>query len=611
MGGPKNRNVQRGFRDFKRDMKAQNSLNQETNETKEKKPLEDKQASGWSPSAFTAWKLILSIRIGSAVWSGISDCDETYNYWEPTHHLIYGQGMQTWEYDPKYALRSYLYLMVHAVPGWIYTKVFSPNPVQVFYFTRFLLACVCSSCETYFYLGVVEEFGVNVGRLTYALLTLSAGMFSASIAFLPSTTSMYLTCLAYGAWFNKSYKLAIFASALSALLSWPFTCILAGPIALDILYRGRTKLFISWSCLSALVILIPMVWCDSFYYGKPVLPTLNIVLYNVFTSHGPDLYGTEPWTYYLFNGVLNFNIMFPAALISLPVIYFTSLVLGERCVPASGTRIPFLISQLGLYLWLIVFWLQPHKEERFLFPIYPLILLAAALLLDTVQRLIHLLIKVFTSKQVSSKLRDYCGSTTWFVAIVLTIFGLLSASRIVAVYQHYQGSMNTWLEVTQLEQSDRTTNICVGKEWYRFPSSFLLPDTSYKLGFLQSDFRGQLPKYYSAMTNSTMPTAFYHKDFNDQNLEEPTRYIDLQSCHYIVDLDDPEVVSSRQPSYVQLPGWKIISEHPFIDPRASHPFFRAFYVPFLDTKNCKYNKYVLLKKNTSFYSHETRSKGKL
>ena len=36
MGGPKNRNVQRGFRDFKRDMKAQNSLNQETNEMKEK-----------------------------------------------------------------------------------------------------------------------------------------------------------------------------------------------------------------------------------------------------------------------------------------------------------------------------------------------------------------------------------------------------------------------------------------------------------------------------------------------------------------------------------------------------------------------------------------------
>ena len=87
-----------------------------------------------------------------------------------------------------------------------------------------------------------------------------------------------------------------------------------------------------------------MVSCDSFYYGKPVLPTLNIILYNVFTSHGPDLYGTEPWTYYLFNGVLNFNIMFPAALICLPVILLTSVALGDRCVPAYGRRIPFIIS---------------------------------------------------------------------------------------------------------------------------------------------------------------------------------------------------------------------------------------------------------------------------
>lgn len=30
---------------------------------------------------------------------------------------------------------------------------------------------------------------------------------------------------------------------------------------------------------------------DSYYYGKLVVTPLNIVLYNVFTPHGPDLYG--------------------------------------------------------------------------------------------------------------------------------------------------------------------------------------------------------------------------------------------------------------------------------------------------------------------------------
>lgn len=30
---------------------------------------------------------------------------------------------------------------------------------------------------------------------------------------------------------------------------------------------------------------------DFHYYGKLVIAPLNIVMYNVFTEHGPDLYG--------------------------------------------------------------------------------------------------------------------------------------------------------------------------------------------------------------------------------------------------------------------------------------------------------------------------------
>ena len=110
--------------------------------------------------------------------------------------------------------------------------------------------------QTYFYRGVVEEFGVNVGRLTYALLTLSAGMFSASIAFLPSTTSMYLTCLAYGAWFNRSYKLAIFASALSALLSKYFV------IAI-LLYPSNVFSVVEW----AMIFYFLLLYLQRLYYN--------------------------------------------------------------------------------------------------------------------------------------------------------------------------------------------------------------------------------------------------------------------------------------------------------------------------------------------------------
>ena len=41
-------------------------------------------------------------------------------------------------------------------------------------------------------------------------------------------------------------------------------------------------------------------------------------MYNIFTSHGPDIYGTEPWHFYIFNGILNFNVVFLLSLAAWP-----------------------------------------------------------------------------------------------------------------------------------------------------------------------------------------------------------------------------------------------------------------------------------------------------
>ena len=101
----------------------------------------------WTPAPHAALKILISVRLGSGVWSAISDCDETYNYWEPAHQLMYGQGLQTWEYDPRYALRSYLYILMHIMPGWVYATLAQPNPMLVFYFLRFLFGLICALCE--------------------------------------------------------------------------------------------------------------------------------------------------------------------------------------------------------------------------------------------------------------------------------------------------------------------------------------------------------------------------------------------------------------------------------------------------------------------------------
>jgi hypothetical protein len=44
------------------------------------------------PSSEVAFKALLSARICAAIWSSISDCDETYNYWEELHYLLYNKG---------------------------------------------------------------------------------------------------------------------------------------------------------------------------------------------------------------------------------------------------------------------------------------------------------------------------------------------------------------------------------------------------------------------------------------------------------------------------------------------------------------------------------------
>lgn len=67
------------------------------------------------------------------------------------------------------------------------------------------------------------------------------------------------------------------------------------------------KDFIMWSSISAIVILLPMAIIDSMYYGRIVVAPLNIVRYNVLGGAGPELYGTEPFFYYIINGFLNFN----------------------------------------------------------------------------------------------------------------------------------------------------------------------------------------------------------------------------------------------------------------------------------------------------------------
>lgn len=185
--------------------------------------------------------------------------------------------------------------------------------------------------------------------------------------------------------------------------------------------------------------------------------------------------------------------------------------------------VPICLTLTPFYLWLIVFIIQPHKEERFLFPIYTLICLAAAISIDHLQRFLSWL--KFGRKPIHY---TQFILNKWFVIGLLLIHACGSFSRCIALYKNYQGPLNTYGDLTKIAQDPSLhtispqvqVNVCVGKEWYRFPNSFFLPE-NWKLMFIKSEFRGQLPKYF----DSKNPTSSLPTHMNNKNLEEPTRYV--------------------------------------------------------------------------------------
>ena len=79
--------------------------------------------------------------------------------------------------------------------------------------------------------------------------------------------------------------------------------------------------------------------------------------------------------------------------------------------------------------------------------------------------------------------------------------------------------------------------LCIGKEWHRFPSHFLVPD-QVNVGFLQSEFKGILPKLWTQLEEGEgkglfgLATDVVPSGMNEKNLEEKDRYVSFpfSSC---------------------------------------------------------------------------------
>ena len=138
----------------------------------------------FSIEPLSAFYVFAAANLIAALYAPIQDCDEVYNYWEPTHYLVHGYGFQTWEYSPDYAIRSWIYVSLHAIVNKL-GSFFLSSKSSEFYFVRSILAIACAGCETQLFSTIARALNPRIAVMFMIVTLSSPGMFYASVSYLP------------------------------------------------------------------------------------------------------------------------------------------------------------------------------------------------------------------------------------------------------------------------------------------------------------------------------------------------------------------------------------------------------------------------------------------
>ncbi|KAL9062910.1 MAG: hypothetical protein Q9157_008548 [Trypethelium eluteriae] len=555
-----------------------------------------------------AFYVFLTARVVAALFAPIQDCDEVFNYWEPTHYLNHGYGLQTWEYSPQYALRSWAYIGPHA----LVTLLARISPVGSkfleFYLLRFVLAFACSASEAKLFSVISRTLNPRVAIMFLIIMVSSTGMFHASTAYLPSSFAMYTTMLGMAAFMNWRGDIrtaeGVFWIGLGAVIGWPFAIVMAAPYILEELvlaWAMQDSKSLFWrfvdGTVRVLVVLVIQSCIDGFFYRKLVCVPFNLIWYNVFSSgKGPNMYGTEPWDFYLRNLLLNFNVWFLLGLLAFPMAILQSYIGKQHASKQNLMR--GLVFVCPLYIWLVIFSIQPHKEERFMYPAYPSIALNAAFSL-------HVLLSLFgstDSRLVVGRISPQLKLAVVITAVLTTVgVGIWRAAGMATAYS---APLQVYTPLHTPGLATQGETVCLGKEWYRFPSSYHLPN-GLRAKFVKSEFEGLLPgEFREANINfGVYPgTWLIPPGMNDENREDPGKYTDVARCNFLVDsLFPSSQPTEHEPRYILDDAtWQCLKCEPFLDVTQTGVFGRLVPLPNWDIVperlRRKWGKYCLLKR---------------
>jgi alpha-1,2-mannosyltransferase len=233
---------------------------------------------------------------------------------------------------------------------------------------------------------VSQKFGAFVGVSTLLSLAASPGMFHASGALLPSATVMQLVMLSLsqsllvaptpspesknGA--RGSETLAIFYGLIATLcVGWPFSAALFIPLGLQAIYRAWSRPtgkvasvlgLLSRTALHAILVQCVVTLVDHNFYNTVIFPSWNILRYNVMQGDD-ELYGVEPFSYYVKNLLLGFNVVAVMAFIAI-LLLFLELAFNQTRQKMTLEKLYALSPMVIWLLWSFFDRLSLQRKSR-------------------------------------------------------------------------------------------------------------------------------------------------------------------------------------------------------------------------------------------------------
>lgn len=190
----------------------------------------------------------------------------------------------------------------------------------------------------------------------------------------------------------------------------------------------------------------------------------------------------------------------------------------------------------------------------------------------------------------------YLDRTVFIMITTIVVGAVLGVSRTFSLYKNYHAPLDLMMELNRFPtegklSSNLFVNVCWGKDWHRYPSSFFLPNPNWNVRFIRSEFKGLLPFPFTGGENAT---TIVHSHFNDKNKENASVYIDVNKCHFLLDFDSDKETDLEPVYGRQRDKWKTVKSLPFLNAEKSNSLFRAFYIPFLSDRFVIYGNFSLL-----------------